>query len=262
MSAENSPLVQQLWNDWSINKCDETANKLVEHYKYLVNFHVDRIGSHLPKSVSKDDLTSFGLLGLFDALTKFDLERNLKFDTYASFRIHGAIMDGLRKEDWLPRQLREQVKLIEQTTEDLEQQLKRKPSSDEIAKQLNMTAEEVETTVKNALFSNVLSIEEKKKNDQSEQEEGIGYSVPDTTFTSPDEHIVTDEVKEDLINAIKQLNENEQLVVSLYYHEELTLTEIGKVLNLSTSRISQIHKKAIFKLKDILENINKKSTPY
>lgn len=257
MSTENSPLVQKLWNDWLTYKNSETANELVKNYMYLVHFHAERIGSHLPKSVCKDDLVSFGLLGLFDALNKFEAERNLKFDTYASFRIRGAIMDGLRKEDWLPRTLREQVKLIDQTTHKLEQQLHRKPSAKEIAEELNMTPEEVETAVKNSLFSNVLSIEDKKKGHDSNQEEGIGYSVPDTTFILPDEYIVTDEIKADLVESIKQLNKNEQLVVSLFYREELTLTEIGQVLDLSTSRISQIHKKAIFKLKTILGKINK-----
>src|SRR5699024_4415539 len=156
-----------------------------------------------------------------------------------------------------PRTLREQVKLIEQTTHKLEQHLHREPSAKEIAEELNMTAEEVETAVKNSLFSNVLSIEDKKKGHDSNQEEGIGYSVPDTTFILPDEYIETDEIKDDLVESIKQLNKNEQLVVSLFYREELTLTEIGQVLDLSTSRISQIHKKAIFKLKTILEKINK-----
>lgn len=252
---KNSPLIERLWNDWLNNKCNDTANQLVEHYKYLVHFHADRIGSHLPKNVSKDDLISFGLLGLFDAITKFDIDRNLKFDTYASFRIRGAIMDGLRKEDWLPRALREQVKLIEQTTEELEQKYKRQPTSEEIAKQVNMTVDEVESIVKNGLFSNVLSIEEKPKGNDADQEEGIGYSVPNTSFIAPDEHVVSNELKSDLIQAIKKLNKNEQLVVSLFYQEELTLTEIGKVLDLSTSRISQIHKKAIFKLKNILKEI-------
>lgn len=257
MSAENSPLVQQLWDDWLTNESDEAANKLVAHYKYLVNFHADRIGSHLPKSVSRDDLISLGLLGLFDALTKFDIERNLKFDTYASFRIRGAIIDGLRKEDWLPRALREKVKLIEQKTEELEQQFQRKPTSEEIAIHLGMSAEEVEETVRNSLFANVLSIEDKKGNQDSNQDEGIGYAVPDTTFILPDDHVVSDELKAELVQAIKKLNTNEQLVISFFYQEELTLTEIGKVLDLSTSRISQIHKKAVFKLKTILEKLNR-----
>lgn len=255
MTAHHSPVVQQLWDDWLKNKCDHSANRLVEHYKYLVNFHVERIGSHLPNSVSKDELISLGLFGLFDAITKFDVKRNLKFDTYASFRIRGAIMDGLRREDWLPRTLREQVKQIEETMATLEQQLNRAPTSEEVASELNISVDEVEETIQNSLFANVLSIDEQSKDE--DKDEGIGYSIPDETFISPDAHVVTDEVKEDLIKAIKQLNDNEQLVISLFYQEELTLTEIGKILELSTSRISQIHKQAIFKLKRILDKINR-----
>lgn len=254
MTAHYSPNVQQLWDNWFQYKCDHSINKLVKHYKYLVNFHVDRISSNLPNNVSKDELISYGLLGLFDAITKFERERNLKFDTYASFRIRGAIMDGLRKEDWLPRTLREQVKQIEDTIETLEQKLNRKPTAKEVAKQLNKSEEEVEETVQNALFSNILSIDEQNKHD--ENEEAMSFSIPDEEVTLPDEQLISQEIKEDLVKAIKQLNENEQLVISLFYQEELTLTEIGKILDLSTSRISQIHKQAIFKLKHILKRAN------
>src|SRR5690625_427609 len=207
MSEENSPLVQKLWNDWLTEKCDHAANKLVKHYKYIVNFHVDRIGSHLPKNVSKDDLVSFGLLGLYDAITKFDEKRNLKFDTYASFRIKGAIMDGLRKEDWLPRSLREKAKKVERVSGELEQKLQRMPTSKEIGKQLDMSPEEVETIVKDALFSNVLSIEEKPKN-ENDFNEGIGYTIPDDQAISPEEELYMEELKQELVEAIKKLNKN------------------------------------------------------
>lgn len=259
MSNKNPPIIEQLWDEWLTNKCDETANRLVEYYKYLVMFHVERIGSNLPSNVNRDDLISYGLFGLFDAITKFDVKRNLKFDTYASFRIRGAIIDELRKEDWLPRTLREQVRQIEQTINDLEQQIGREPTSEEVANVLDMSVTEVEDVISNALFANVLSIDEQNRSQDSDQDEGPGYFLPDESFISPDEYVVTEEIKADLIEAIKQLNENEQLVVSLFYDEELTLTDIGEILDLSTSRISQIHKQAIFKLKDIINQINRVS---
>src|SRR5699024_3699001 len=127
---------------------------------YLVSFHVDRLLTHLPKNVQKDDLISLAYLGLFDAIKKFEQSRKLKFDTYASFRIRGSIIDGLRKEDWLPRSLREKTKKVEQVTDQLEQKLQRKPTTVEIAQQLNTSASEVEETVKNSLFANVLSIDQ------------------------------------------------------------------------------------------------------
>ena len=106
MKSGNSLLEDKLWNDWITNKSSEAANELIVNYMYLVNFHAERISSQLPKSVSKEDVKSLGLLGLYDALKKFDPTRDLKFDTYASFRIRGSIIDGLRKEDWLPRSIR------------------------------------------------------------------------------------------------------------------------------------------------------------
>ncbi|MGM8211729.1 FliA/WhiG family RNA polymerase sigma factor [Virgibacillus sp. W0430] len=251
----HSPLVQKLWNNWLDHNDDQAASELIENYMYLVSFHVERIASHLPESVHKDDLKSYGLMGLYDALTKFETSRNLKFDTYASFRIRGAIIDGLRKEDWLPRSLREKTKRVEQVSRELEQNLQRSPTAQEIALQLNMKTEEVETILKDALFSHVLSIEDKHGNNKEEHIEGIGHSIPDQTAILPDEHVVDEEIKKELVNSIHTLNDNEKMVISLFYNEELTLTEIGVVLGLTTSRISQIHKKAIFKLRSTLRKL-------
>ncbi len=255
MTTNKSPLEQKLWKKWLENKDNEAANELIENYMYLVTFHVERVSSHLPSNVNKDDLKSFGLVGLFDALNKFEHNRNLKFDTYASFRIRGAIIDGLRKEDWLPRSIREKTKKVEKVTQELEQSLQRMPTAEEIAVKLEIPVHEVEELVRDSLFSNILSIEEKPKDNSAEYKEGIGYSIPDESSISPDDHILQTEIKQELTESIKLLNENEQMVVSLFYHQELTLTEIGQVLELTTSRISQIHRKAIFKLKNTLNKM-------
>ncbi|AUJ26658.1 MULTISPECIES: FliA/WhiG family RNA polymerase sigma factor [Virgibacillus] len=255
MKATSSPHEQKLWDDWLNNHCMEAANELIENYMYLVNFHVERIASHLPNNVMKDDVKSFGLMGLYDALKKFDRTRQLKFDTYASFRIKGAIIDGLRKEDWLPRSLREKTKKIEHVTNQLEQQYQRIPSTEEIAKHTGMTVKEVETAMYDSLFANILSIEEKPTDPKLKLKEGIGYSIPDTKSVSPENQVVKNELKQELKASMKNLNENEQLVISLFYQEELTLTEIGEVLGLTTSRISQIHKKSITKLHTILKKL-------
>src|SRR5690625_1618217 len=113
MKANDSNYLQSLWKNWENKKDEQTANELIEYYMYLVHFHVERFASYIPESFDKNDLKSLGLMGLFDALNKFELDRNLKFDTYATIRIRGSIIDGLRKEDWLPRTLREQSKTIE-----------------------------------------------------------------------------------------------------------------------------------------------------
>ncbi|PAV30024.1 FliA/WhiG family RNA polymerase sigma factor [Virgibacillus profundi] len=255
MKANNSSQEQKLWNDWLNNNCNDAANDLIQNYMYLVSFHVERISSHLPSNVNKDDIRSFGLIGLYDALKKFEPSRDLKFDTYASFRIRGAIIDGLRKEDWLPRSLREKTKKIERVSRELEQHLQREPTAEEIAVQLDMTPQEVEGLINDSLFANVLSIEEKPTGSGSSHKEGVGYTIPDETAVMPEDHILNNEINGELIQGIKSLNKNEQMVISLFYNDELTLTEIGQVLGLTTSRISQIHKKSIFKLRNTMKKI-------
>jgi len=246
---------QNLWDLWLKKQDMEAANELVKQYSYLVSYHVERLAAHLPKSVQRDDLTSLAYLGLFDAINKFDPNRDLKFDTYASFRVRGSIIDRLRKEDWLPRSLREKAKQVEQVAEQLEQQLQREPSAAEIAEHLNTSTDEVENTIKHALFSNVLSIDQRPASSQDDDLDQVSYIIEDGSEDTPDEHILRSEMEEEVAEAIKSLNNNEQLVVSLFYHDELTMTEIGEVLNLTTSRISQIHKQALFKMKHILKDI-------
>lgn len=255
MTTHNSPLQQVLWERWFTYNESEVANKLIQSYMYLVTFHVDRIAVNLPNNINKDDLKSYALMGLYDAMQKFEPERQLKFDTYASFRIRGSIIDGLRKEDWLPRSLRDKTKQIEEISQILEQRLHRLPNSSEIAKEIGMSAEEVETIQTDSLFANVLSIDQNPTNNDEKHPQGIGYTIPNENTVTPGEHILNIELKTELAEGIKSLNENEQLVISLFYHEELTMTEIGKVLDLTTSRISQLHKQALFKLRKILRKM-------
>lgn len=245
---------EQLNTDWELweNKRDRSAgDRLIETYLPLVDYHVHRIGVHLPKNISSDDLRSHGMMGLFDALEKFDRKRELKFDTYASFRIRGAIIDGLRQEDWLPRTLRDKAKKIEQVTESLEQQLGRNVSPKEVAIETGMTETEVIKTSNENFFSHLLSIDEPTQ--EGDQTETYASSIADQQTLTPSESLSKQADYEELAKAIKALNEKEQLVISLFYYEELTLTEIGEALSLSTSRISQIHSKAVYKLQQQLK---------
>lgn len=246
----------QLWKQWLNDQNMDAANALVKQYSYLIDFHVDRLSAHLPKTVQKDDLISLAYMGLFDAIKKFEPSRKLKFDTYASFRIRGSIIDGLRQEDWLPRSLREKTKQVEQMSEQLEQQLHRKPTASEIAKQLNMKDSEVEETIKNSLLANVLSINQRTIDPKNDDQENMNYMIPDQQNATPDEHLMKSEMEREVANAIQSLNKNEQRVISLFYHDELTMTEIGEVLDLTTSRISQIHKQALYKMKDVLKDFS------
>ncbi|CAM3704140.1 FliA/WhiG family RNA polymerase sigma factor [Mesobacillus zeae] len=241
---------QEIWEKWIQSRDREAANLLIKKYMQLVSYHVQRISATLPKSVSRGDLKSLGMMGLYDALEKFDHKRDLKFDTYASFRIRGAILDGLRKEDWLPRSTREKAKRIEAAAEKLEQQYMRNVTAEEIAAVVGLETEEIVTTVNEHFFANVLSIDEQSNEDERE---GQSFSIKDNKTATPEESLVKGEMLQEMAALISQLNEKEQLVLSLFYREELTLTEIGQVMSLSTSRISQIHSKALFKLRKLLE---------
>jgi len=252
VSLNLSSLEEKLWDNWTTDKGSDAANQLIDNYMYLVHFHVERIATHLPPNVIKDDLISFGMVGLYDAIKKFERKRGLKFDTYASFRVRGAIIDGLRKEDWVPRSMREKMKKVEEASRLLEQKFQRQPTAKEIAKEVNMTINEVETVMRDTLFSNIMSIDEQLNEHYSDQKEGIGNAIPDPMVVQPEEQLIQHELLDELEDALKTLNKNEQLIINLFYHEELTFTEIGKILELTTSRISQIHKKAIFKLNKTL----------
>lgn len=243
-----------LWKKWINDKDSHAGDSLMRQYMPLVQFHVQRISVGLPQSVDREELKSFGMMGLYDALEKFDLSRDLKFDTYASFRVRGAIIDGLRKEDWLPRSVREKTKKIEAAIERLAQRYNRSASSKEIAEEVGMTEEEVESAITESYFANVLSIDETNK-DNEESKDSIANNIKDQSVVTPEENVMKKELYSDLSEVIKDLNEKEQLVISLFYKEELTLTEIGEVMGLSTSRISQIHSKAIYKLKDLLKKV-------
>lgn len=240
----------KLWEQWLKTNSADACNELMRLYMPLVHYHVQRIAIGLPRTVPQDDLVSHGLIGLYDAITKFKPERNLKFDTYASFRVKGAIIDGLRKEDWLPRTTRDKVKKIEATIERLQQQLGRTVSSEEVAKELQLDVEEIERALSEHYFSNLLSIDE--HNEDNEREETYASTIVDEQTKTPEQHTIDLAMKEELASLIEQLSENEQLVISLYYYEEMTLTEIGQILQLSTSRISQIHSKALFRLKQAM----------
>lgn len=238
------------WDNWSKFRDKDSCEALLEMHLPLVQYHVQRIAVGLPRNVNKDELRSHGLLGLYDALKKFDPTRDLKFDTYASFRIRGAILDGLRREDWLPRSLREKTKKIEMTIERMEQEKMRSVSASEVASEIDLSEDEVLTIMSESFLANVLSIDEENKD--SDTNEKVGYTIEDKKIDTPESMILTEELHKHLTDIIQELNEKEQLVVSLFYYEELTLTEIGQVLGLSTSRISQIHSKALFKLRGVL----------
>ena len=178
---------QKIWNSWIYDRDPQAGDLLVKKYKSLVSYHVQRIGAGLPKNVSRDDLMSLGMMGLFDALNKFDINRDLKFDTYASFRVRGAIIDGLRKEDWLPRSAREKAKKMEAQVEKLEQKLMRHATPEELAEHMNLPVDDVYQTVQEHFFSNILSINEKQDQDDSE---GKSFVIRDERTKTPEQETI------------------------------------------------------------------------
>lgn len=247
--AKSESQEQEYWRLWTQSHTEDAANALIQMYMPLVQYHVRRISASLPKNIDRGELKSYGLLGLYDALKKFDRHRDLKFDTYASFRIRGAILDGLRKEDWMPRSVREKSKRIERAAEQIEQEKKRSASLEEVAEACGMPDQEVSQIISEGLFSNLLSLDDVFPAGSSDH---APATFEDTAAVLPDQHVLDEENKQRLAEEIDKLNEKERLVVSLFYYDGLTLTEIGKVLSLSTSRISQIHSKALFKLRQFL----------
>lgn len=246
--AENNE--EKLFHRW-INEQDEAAgNELVKKYIPLVNIIVEKIYKKLPTSVQKEELVSLGYIGLYEALKKFNPNLNLKFETYASFRIRGSILDGLRKEDWLPRTKRERTKKIETIIRSLEQKYLRKVTPEEIAKEAGITIDEVNTLLDENYYANVLSIDDKfQRNNDNEG----SFDIHDVKSETPEERVIHTERIQELAASIKQLTEKEQLILSLHYTEGMTFTEIGQILDLSTSRISQLHSRTLKKLRTYLQ---------
>lgn len=247
--------VDQLWEKLK-NDGDLTAEKeLIEHYLYLVDQVVYRIASGLPKNIIKDDLRSFGFVGLIDAVRKFAPERGNQFVTYAIWRIRGAILDGLREQDWLPRSLRDKAKKIEEAYAKLEQEKMATVTDEEVSTHLGMSVQELHKVLQDVSVSTFFSLDEPILDDEN-QESNRKTLIVDDSVVGPEEMAMRHSLKEQLVNLIKKLPEKEQLVLSLFYFNELSFTEIAEVLNLSTSRISQLHSKAIFRLRGSLGRKN------
>ncbi|MGV3488267.1 MAG: FliA/WhiG family RNA polymerase sigma factor [Tuberibacillus sp.] len=240
------------WELWLNERDPEAANQLIKIYEPIIQFQVKRMRMSVPKSVTTDELMSYAYAGLYDALLKFDAKRDLKFDTYASIRVKGAIIDGLRRDDPLPRTLRAKAKKIEKVIEELEQKLGREVHIDEIAESLGVSHEEVQKVLNESYFNGMtMSLDDAI--DAENGYESIGSIIEDKRSTSPIDFLLKVESIDQLAEEIAKLTEKEQYVISLFYHEELTLSEIGRILGLSTSRVSQIHSKALGKLRERLE---------
>lgn len=233
--------VNHLWDQYSKTKDPKIREELIVNFLYLVKYVAGRLFTSYGSHVEFDDLASYGVFGLIDAIDKYDHARGVKFETYAQLRIRGSIIDHLREIDWLPRSVRQKAKELERAYSELENELGRSVTDQEISDRLGVTLEEFHKKISTVSTYALVSLD-----DLLEQKREIAED--DTVLTAPDQ-MEGEELKESLIENIKLLPEKERRIVELYYFEELTYKEVGKILNISESRVSQLHTKAILKLK-------------
>lgn len=227
---------------------EEEREEMVRTYAPLVKYIASRISMRVPPNVSLDDLISCGTMGLLDAISKFDPTKNVKFKTYAEVRIRGSILDGLRNLDWIPRSVRKKIQEMERCIQKVERQIGRPAEDVEIAQELEINMEDYYTLLNQARSVDLLSLDETIK-DQSFTDSKESYVNFIPSHVTPQDETLVAETKQVVAEGIKKLSEKEQKVIALYYHEGLTLKEIGDVLGLTESRISQIHTQCVVKLR-------------
>jgi RNA polymerase sigma factor for flagellar operon FliA len=245
--------VSVLWVQYKENGQTEARDELIIHYAHIVKYVANRLAINLSSLVEKDELVSYGIEGLIDAIEKFDYRRNIKFETYAITRIRGAMIDGLRSMDWVPVSVRQKSKELEKTYVNLEARLGRAATDTEVAAEMGISVENLEAMLKEVAATTIISLDDFLPGDDGEEKKKRIVDMLEDNM-SPDalEMVELSEVKELLSGSISKLPDKEKKVIYLYYYEGLTLKEIGAVLDLSESRISQLHTKAILRLRGSL----------
>ena len=239
-----------LWREFQRTRDKEVRDRLILTYAPLVKFVAGRLGSGLPAHVDENDLVSYGLLGLIGAIERYDPDRDVKFETYAIARIKGSIIDELRAMDWVPRSVRSRAREIERAIAQLEAQLHRAPTDEEIAQKLGLTSEELDESLTDISRTSIAALDELwTMASGSGDQIALIDTIEDTQGPEPQAALDQTELREALGEAIARLPEREKVVITLYYYEELTLREIGEVLGVTESRVSQLHTKAILRLK-------------
>jgi RNA polymerase sigma factor for flagellar operon FliA len=237
--------IQQLWRDYKANPNDEHRNHLVEHYLPLVKYNAERIWARLPDGVDLDDLISAGVFGLMDAISAFDMDRGVKFETYCVPRIRGAMLDELRTMDWVPRLVRSKASKMEEARKTLEAMLGRPPSAEELAEKLGVPLEEFHKMQGDATAVTQVSLNKKWYETDSYKDVREIDILEDKKAEDPTHRLQN----RDLMRLVTRgLNRNERLIIILYYYEDMTMKEIGATLDLSESRVSQMHSSIVTRL--------------
>jgi len=241
--------LEEFWERFKKDSDQQAREGLILHYSPLVKFVAGRLGVGLPRSVEQSDLISYGMFGLIDAIDKFDLEREIKFETYAVNRIRGAILDELRALDWVPRSVRARAREIQRSLDELEHRLKRSATEEELAEHMGLAVPTLQTQLGEIAGLGFVALDELL--DPGERSSAtIGDLLSDARMGAPGESFEKQETRYFLSDAINRLPERERLVITIYYYEGLTLAEIGGVLGVTESRICQIHTKSVMSLRN------------
>jgi RNA polymerase sigma factor for flagellar operon FliA len=241
--------IEQLWEQYKASGGRDLRDQLIVHYSPLVKYVAGRVAVGLPQNVEQSDLVSYGIFGLIDAIEKFDPARGYKFETYAIARIKGAILDELRSIDWVPRSVRAKARALEKAYAKLEGELHRTPSDEELARELDLTDEQLQNTLNQISFVGLVALDEMLS---VGGDRGESLTLGDTIADAGDGPVGAYEVEEMrhiLAEAINRMADREKTVLTLYYYEGLTLAEIGQVLGVTESRVCQIHTKAVLQLR-------------
>jgi RNA polymerase sigma factor for flagellar operon FliA len=245
--------LHDLWRRFKATGDERARERLVVAYSPLVKYVAGRMSSGLPAHVEEADLISYGLVGLISAISRYDLTREIKFETYAIPRIRGAIIDELRTLDWVPRSVRARAREFERANMKLEARLQRAPTDDEMAAELKISVEEFQEALLQISNSTIVALDELwSVSDSSGDSVSLLDTIPDAGAPDPEAIVDQGELRDRIADAIAALPEREKLVVALYYYENLTLREIGEVLGVTESRVSQLHTKAVLRLRSKL----------
>lgn len=242
-------VITQEWQEYKSTGDREVRNRLVLHYSSLVRYVALKVGSGLPSTVERDDLISYGMFGLIDAIDKFDLSKGVKFETYAISRIKGSIIDELRSMDWVPRSVRAKARDVERVYADAERELGRPPTEIETAERLGITLPELWAVQAQAARASVGALDE----DSGDDEHRHFTDVFDAS-SNPEDIIAVEEITERLSEAVMRMTERSKTILVLYYVQEMTLAEIGEVLGVTESRVCQLQSKVLQGLRDHLRN--------
>lgn len=236
---------QKLWETYRKSPTPEMREQIILEYAPLVKVVAGRLSMYLGYNVEYEDLVSYGIFGLIDAIDKFDMQKDVKFETYASLRIRGAILDQIRKMDWIPRTVRQKQKKIDEAIRNIEMRTGKNATDEQIAGELGLEQEKLTEWQSRLKITNVISLNEFLEQGQEPVMDARGNSH----FSQPEDVVSESELKQVLEEALEVLTEKEKKVILLYYYEDLTLKEISKVLEVSESRVSQLHTKALLKMR-------------